>query len=224
MTEKEKEVAFYVDNEIILKENPWTIFAVIMQWMRETIEDFIDYNENIISGKYLLDWCVKKGYITIGKMNVILNNDRKPSIQDLLLNYDDGYGLMNCELGSSERFKKAYQILAECISENEKLRKEFIHDYCEVFGKNEDEDSNKYDTTYEIRGGLIASYNTDDNLHTIYSQIINYDTQQNTMTKERYIELEFEGKIDEDISFRDEYCYLKELSFEEVDEIFKHNN
>lgn len=209
-----REIAFYVENEEQLKE-PWIIYSVMIQWMREVGEDLIDYNEYFIKGVDVLKWCLDKKYITEERAGYIFKNISfyGLEISDLLLECNKGL-LVN----GKNSYKKAYQIIAEYISEDEILRDTFIYDYCEVFGEYNVEDEDWEDG--EIRAGLMGSYNTKDNLHTIYSKIIEFDTEENTMTKERFIELKCEGNFNEDISFKDEYKYLSEMSFVQINKIF----
>lgn len=164
-------------------------------------EDFIDSNESFIDGELILNWMLDKGMVTKEKYDYIIENN-ETWIQDLLLGYETGLLNGECSFPSNN---KAYQIISEYISESKELRENFIHDFCTSF------DCDKGD---EIRGGMSGSYDAEDGFP-ICSHIFEYDLQTNTMTKEEWLK----KKWNADISFTDEYNYLKEMSFEEADKL-----
>lgn len=195
-----REVALVVTNEYQLK-NPVIVYSIITQWMREAGEDFIDSNESFIEGKLILNWMLDKGMVTKEKYDYIIENN-ETWIQDLLLGYETGLLNGECSFPSNN---KAYQVISEYISESKELRENFIYDFCTSF------DEDKGD---EARGGMSGSYDSEDGFP-ICSHIFEYDLQINSMTKEDWLK----KKWNADISFTDEYNYLKEMSFEEADKL-----
>ena len=198
------ELALCVKNELELK-NPVIVYSVMIQFMREAGEDLIDQNEMMIDGRKILDWILKKGYTTKEKYNQIISNN-EVWIQDLLLGFETGllkYG--ECDFPSRD---KAYQVIAEYISESEELRKKFIYDYCESFPVDHK----------EIRAGMCGSYD-DENGIPICSKIQKYDLKRNTITKEQWLNKSWNT----DYSFADEYYFLKDMSFEECDRLSENN-
>jgi hypothetical protein len=196
-----REVKLIVTNEEQLI-NPAIVYSVMIQWMREAGEDLIDTNESFIKGELILDWILEKGMISKEKYNQIIEN-KETWIQDLLLGYETGL-LLNGESDFPAN-NKAYQVIAEYISESKELREKFIYYFCTSFSRNKGD---------KIRGGMGGSYDSEDGFP-ICSHILEYDLQTNTMTKEEW--LEQQGNAD--ISFTDEYNYLKEMSFEEADKL-----
>ena len=188
---------------IITKEeqlkNPVMVYSVIIQWMREVGEDLIDINENFINGKDILNWMLNKNIVTKEKYDYIIENN-ETWIQDLLLGYETGLLNGECNFPSNN---KAYQIISEYISESKELREKFIYYFCTSFNENNGDES---------RGGMGGSYDAEDG-YPICSHILEYDLQTNTMTKEKWLK----QKWNADISFIDEYNYLKKMSFEEAD-------
>jgi len=176
------------------------VYSIIAQWMREAGEDLIDTNENFINGKDILDWMFNKNIITKKKYDYIIENN-ETWIQDLLLGFETGVLIYGNS--SFPSLNKAYQVISEYISESKKLREKFVYNFCASF-KN------------EIRGGMSGSYDAEDG-HPICAHILEYDLQTNTMTKEEWLK----QKWNADISFTDEYNYLKEMSFEEADRLSK---
>jgi|688.fasta_scaffold346108_3 hypothetical protein len=197
-----RKVEMIVTNEEQLK-NSVIVYSIIIQWMREAGEDFIDTNESFIKGELILEWVLNKEIITKDKYDYIIEND-EIWIQDLLLGYKTGLLNGGCRFPSNN---KAYQIIAEYISESKELREGFIYNFCTSFNTDNGDKS---------RGGMSGSYDADDGLP-ICSHILEYDLQLNTMTKEEWLK----QKWNADISFTDEYNYLKEMSFEEADKLSK---
>lgn len=195
-----RQVKLIVTNEEQLK-NPAIVYSVIMQWMREVGEDFIDQNECFIKGEEILEWMLSKGYITIEKYDEVIISE-ETWIQDLLLGYETGVLNGECQFPSN---KKAYQIISEYISENKELREEFIYTYCTSF------DVSKGDKS---RGGCLGSYDAEDGIPEC-AHILDYDLEVNTMSKQEWLDKKWWA----DISFTDEYNYLKEMSFEECDRL-----
>lgn len=200
-----REVALIVKNEEELK-NPAIVYSIIRQWEREAGEDFIDSNECFIDGKEILDWMLEKGIVDKEKYDHIIENN-ETWIQDLLLGYETGLLNGECSFPSND---KAYQIISEYISESKELREKFIYDFCTSF------DSEKGD---ESRGNMSGSYDDEDGFP-ICSHIFAYDLETNTMPKEEWLK----NKWNADISFTDEYNFLKEMSFEEADKLSENDN
>ena len=194
-----RKVEMIVTNEEQL-QNPVIVYSIITQWMREAGEDFIDTNESFIEGEAILDWILSKNYCAKEKYNYIIEN-KETWIQDLLLGYETG--LLNGESFPSSN--KAYQIISEYISESKKLRERFIHYFCTSFDEGNGDES---------RGGMSGSYDAEDGFP-ICAHILEYDLQINTMTKEEWLDKKWYA----DISFTDEYNFLKEMSFEEADKL-----
>ena len=195
-----RKVSFIVTKEEELK-NPVVVYSIMNQWMQEAGEDLIDNNESYIDGEKLLDWMLKKEYITKEKYFRVVECE-ETWIQDLLLGYETG--VLNGECGFPSN-SKAYQVIAEYISESEELRKEFVYLFCTSFNRDKGDKS---------RAGMCASYDAEDGFP-ICSHILEYDLQENTMTKEQWLK----EKWNADISFTDEYNYLKAMSFEECDKL-----
>jgi len=194
-----RKVEMIVTNEEQLK-NPAVVYSIITQWMREAGEDFVDTNESFIKGEEILDWMLNKNYCTKEKYDYIIEND-ETWIQDLFLGYETG--LLNGESFPSSN--KAYQIISEYISESKELRERFIYYFCTSFSEKKGDES---------RGGMSGSYDAEDGF-SICSHILEIDLQTNTMTKEEWLDQKWYA----DISFTDEYNYLKEMSFEEADKL-----
>jgi len=194
-----RKVDMIITNEEQLK-NPVIVYSVIAQWMREAGEDFIDSNESFIKGELILDWMLNKGIVTKEKYDYIIKNN-ETWIQDLLLGYETG--LLNGESFPSSN--KAYQIISEYISESKELREKFVYYFCTSFNEDKGDKS---------RGGMSGSYDAEDGFP-ICSHILEIDLQTNTMTKEEWLDKKWYA----DISFTDEYNYLKEMSFEEADKL-----
>ena len=114
-----------ITNEEQLK-NPVIVYAVMNQWMCEAGEDLIDCNESYINGDKILEWMLKKGYVTKEKHDQVIENE-ETWIQDLLLGYKTGVLNGECNFPSNN---KAYQVIAEYISEHKSLREEFIYLFC----------------------------------------------------------------------------------------------
>lgn len=200
-----RETGLIVTSEEQLK-NPAIVYSIITQWMREAGEDFIDSNESFIDGELILEWILNKGLISKEKYDYVIENN-ETWIQDLLLGYETGLINGECDFPSQN---KSYQIISEYISESKELREQFIFNFCTSF---DDENGD------EPRGMMSASYDDEDGLP-ICSHILEYDLQTNTMTKEQWLS----EKWNADISFTDEYNYLKEMSFEESDKLSKQEN
>jgi hypothetical protein len=195
-----RQVKMIVTNEEQLK-NPAIVYSVIIQWMREAGEDFIDCNESFIDGEDVLEWMINEEMITVEKYTYIL--DKKETwIQDLLLGYETGVLNGECQFPSNN---KAYQIISDYISESKELREKFIYNFCTSFS---DERGDK------SRGVMSGSYDSDDGIPKC-AHILDYDLEIGTMTKEEWLNQKWFA----DISFTDEYCYLKEMSFEEADRL-----
>lgn len=194
-----RKVAFYIENEEQLKD-PVLCYSVMMKWMQEAGEDLIDYNCYWIDGEQMLDWMLEKGYVTQEQYDQVIENE-ETHIQDLILGYETGVLNGECEFPSNY---KAYQVIAEYISENEQLRKDMIYLYCTSF------DSAKGD---ETRVGMGGSYD-DENGKPICSAILEDDLKTNTVSMEEWLVKAWNC----DISFADEYNYLKEMTFNECDE------
>ena len=143
-----------------------------------------------------------KGIITKEKYNYVIEND-EVWIQDLLLGYETG--LLNGDGGNFPSMNKAYQIISEYISESKELREEFIYYFCSSFSEEKGDKS---------RGGMSGSYDAEDGFP-ICAHILEIDLQTNTMTKEEWLNQKWYA----DISFTDEYNYLKEMSFEDADRL-----
>ena len=158
-----------ITNEEQLK-NPVIVYAEMNQWMCEAGEDLIDYNEDYIDGNKILEWILKKGYITKEKYDRIIKN-KETWIQDLLFGYKEG--LLN-DGHDFPSIDKAYQVIAEYISEDETLREEFIYLFCTSF------DEDKGD---ESRSGMSGSYDAEDG-YPICAHIDDFDLQEGTMSKE----------------------------------------
>jgi hypothetical protein len=195
-----RKVEMIVTNEEQLK-NPVIVYSIIMQWMREAGEDLIDSNETFIDGELILEWMLNKGIVPKEKYDYIIENN-ETWIQDLLLGYETGLLNGECNFPSNS---KAYQIIAEYISESKELREKFIYNFCTSFD---------VDNGDEIRGGMCGSYDAEDR-YPICTHILEYDLETDTMTKEQWLQ----EKWNADISFTDEYNYLKEMSFEEADKL-----
>ena len=189
-----------ITNEEQLK-NPVIVYAVMNQWMCEAGEDLIDYNESYIDGDKILEWMLKKGYVTKEKHDQVIENE-ETWIQDLLLGYETGVLNGGCDFPSHN---KAYQVIAEYISEHKSLREEFVYLFCTSF----DEDNGD-----EGRGGMSASYDEEDG-HPICSHINDFDLQEGTMSKEDWLKESWFAEI----SYTDEYNYLKNMTFEECDSL-----
>jgi hypothetical protein len=190
-----RKIEMIVTNEEQLK-NPVIVYTIIRQWMREAGEDFIDQNERFIDGESILEWMLSKGIVSKEKYDYIIKND-ETWIQDLLLGCETG--VLNGEYDFPSIFK-AYQIISEYISESKDLRDKFIYNFCTSFNTN--------------KGGMSASYDDNDSFP-IWSHILDDDLKTETMTKENWLC----QKWNADISFTDEYNYLKEMSCEEADKI-----
>ena len=196
-----RKISTIITNEEQLK-NPVMVYSAIVQWMREAGEDLIDTNESFINGKDILQWMLNKGIVTKEKYDYIIQNN-ETWIQDLLFGYETGvlnYG--ECDFPSNN---KAYQIISEYISESKELREKFIYYFCTSF----DEDNGD-----RSRGFMGGSYDAEDG-YPICSHILEYDLQTDTMTKEEWLKQKWNANI----SFTDEYNYLKEMSFEEADRL-----
>ena len=189
-----------ITNEEQLK-NPVIVYAVMNQWMCEAGEDLIDYNESYIDGNEILEWMLKKGYVTKEKYDQVIEND-ETWIQDLLLGYETGVLNGECDFPSHN---KAYQVIAEYISEHKTLREEFIYLFCTSFNKNNGDES---------RGGMSGSYDEEDGFP-ICSHIDDFDLQEGTMSKEDWLKESWFAEI----SYTDEYNYLKNMTFEECDSL-----
>ena len=187
-------------NEEQLK-NPVIVYAVMNQWMCGAGEDLIDYNESYIDGNEILEWMLQKGYVTKEKHDQIIENE-ETWIQDLLLGYETG--VLNGECGFPSH-NKAYQVIAEYISEHKTLREEFIYLFCTSFNK---------DNGDESRCGMSGSYDAEDG-HPICSHINDFDIQEGTMSKENWLKESWFAEI----SYTDEYNYLKNMTFEECDRL-----
>ena len=189
-----------ITNEEQLK-NPIIVYAVMNQWMCEAGEDLIDYNESYIDGDKILEWMLKKGYVTKEKHDQVIENE-ETWIQDLLLGYETGVLNGECDFPSHN---KAYQVIAEYISEHKTLREEFIYLFCTSFNK---------DNGDESRGGMSASHDAEDGFP-ICSHINDFDLQEGTMSKEDWLKESWFAEI----SYTDEYNYLKNMTFEECDSL-----
>jgi len=200
-----RKISTIITNEEQLK-NPVMVYSVIIQWMREAGEDLIDTNESFIDGKDILQWMLHKEMITEEKYNTVIKNN-ETWIQDLLLGYETGLLNGECDFPSNN---KAYQIISEYISESKELREKFIYYFCISF----DEDNGD-----ESRGMMSGSYDAEDG-YPICSHILEYDLQTDIMTKKEWLK----QKWNADISFTDEYNYLKEMSFEEADRLSEELN
>ena len=200
-----RKVEMIVTNEEQLK-NPAIVYSVITQWMREAGEDFIDTNESFIKGQEILDWMLNKSIVTKEKYNYVIENN-EVWVQDLLLGYETGLLNGECNFPS---MNKAYQIISEYISESKELRDKFIYYFCSSFSEKKGDKS---------RGGMSGSYDAEDGFP-ICSHILEIDLQINTMTKEEWLNQKWYA----DISFTDEYNYLKEMSFEEADKLSEELN
>ena len=171
------------------------------QWKRKAGEDLIDYNESYIDGDKILEWMLKKGYVTKDKYDQEIENE-ETLIQDLLLCYETGVLNGECNFPSNH---KAYQVIAEYISEHKTLREEFIYLFCTSFDR---------DNGDESRSGMSASYDAEDGFP-ICSHIDNFDLQEGTMSKEDWLKEKWWAEI----SYTDEYNYLKNMTFEECDSL-----
>ena len=189
-----------ITNEEQLK-NPVIVYAVMNQWMCEAGEDLIDYNESYIDGNEILEWMLQKGYVTKEKHDQVIENE-ETWIQDLLLGYETGVLNGECDFPSHN---KAYQVIAEYISEHKSLREEFIYLFCTSF----DEDNGD-----EGRSGMSGSYDEEDGFP-ICSHIDDFDLQEGTMSKENWLKESWFAEI----SYTDEYNYLKNMTFEECDSL-----
>ena len=189
-----------ITNEEQLK-NPVIVYAVMNKWMCEAGEDLIDYNESYIDGDKILEWMLQKGYVTKEKYDQVIENE-ETWIQDLLLGYETGVLNGECDFPSHN---KAYQVIAEYISEHKSLREEFIYLFCTSFNK---------DNGDEGRGGMSASYDEEDGFP-ICSHINDFDLQEGTMSKEDWLKERWFAEI----SYTDEYNYLKNMTFEECDSL-----
>ena len=189
-----------ITNEEQLK-NPVIVYAVMNQWMCEAGEDLIDYNESYIDGDKILEWMLKKGYVTKEKYDQVIENE-ETWIQDLLLGYETGVLNGECDFPSHN---KAYQVIAEYISEHKSLREEFIYLFCTSFNK---------DNGDESRGGMSGSHDAEDGFP-ICSHINDFDLQEGTMSKEDWLKERWFAEI----SYTDEYNYLKNMTFEECDSL-----
>ena len=67
---------------------------------------------------------------------------------------------------------------------------------------------------FERDGMMCASYDADDGIP-ICAHILDYDLETNTMDYDEWLSKKWVA----DISFTDEYNYLKEMSFEEADRL-----
>ena len=190
-----------ITNEEQLK-NPVIVYTVMNQWMSEAGEDLIDYNESYIDGDKILEWMLKKGYVTKEKYNQVIEND-ETWIQDLLLGYETG--VLNGECGFPSN-NKAYQVIAEYISEHKTLREEFIYLFCTSFDR---------DNGDESRGGMSASYDEEDGFPICSHIDDDFDLQEGTMLKEDWLKEKWWAEI----SYTDEYNYLKNMTFEECDSL-----
>ena len=182
-------------------KNPVIVYAVMNQWMCEAGEDLIDYNENYIDGDKILEWMLQKGYITKEKYDQVIENG-ETWIQDLLLGYETGVLNGECDFPSNN---KAYQVIAEYISEHKTLREEFIYLFCTSFDKDKGDES---------RSGMSSSYDAEDG-YPICAHIDDFDLQEGTMSKEDWLQESYGAKI----SYTDEYNYLKDMTFEECDRL-----
>ena len=88
-----------ITNEEQLK-NPVFVYAVMKQWLCEAGEDLIDCNESYINGDKILEWMLKKGYVTKEKHDQIIENE-ETWIQDLLLGYKTGVLNGECNFPSN---------------------------------------------------------------------------------------------------------------------------
>ena len=189
-----------ITNEEQIK-NPVIVYAVMNQWMCEVGEDLIDYNESYIDGDKILEWMLQKGYVKKEKYDQVIEN-KETWIQDLLLGYETGVLNGECDFPSNN---KAYQVIAEYISEHKTLREEFIYLFCTSFDKDKGDES---------RSGMSGSYDAKDG-YPICTHIDDFDLQKGTMSKEDWLKESYAAKI----SYIDEYNYLKDMTFEECDRL-----
>lgn len=172
-------------------KNPVVCYISIMQWMQEAGEDFIDQNESLVDGKEMLEWLLQKNYICNDIYDKVLGND-ETWIQELLLGYETG--VMNNGECSFTATKKSYQLISEFISEHEKCRNELFETTCT-------------DAEYN------CVYHDKDGKNILSACVYECDLQTGTMSKEEWLN----QKWNADISFTDEYVFLKDMSIEEAD-------
>lgn len=100
--------------------DPFVCYAIMMLYMNEAGEDFIDYNERIVSGWPFAMWLRGKGYITeiqLEQLSALAEPDL-PMLQEILMDdtlFPESYG--NGDISNW----KAYQVLADYIRDRKSV-------------------------------------------------------------------------------------------------------
>ena len=131
MIKKVKEWIIDWDGDL---KDPFMCYSLMMRWMEEEIEDYVDQNEGIVRPVPFIMWLNGRKYITIDQADKLLN-DEKLYLQRIIT----GKILFPCTYGRSELARdKSYQLLAEYISCFDGLRKRLYRTAINNFYKNED--------------------------------------------------------------------------------------
>lgn len=175
-------------------ENPIYCYVAMRQWMQYAGEDFVDYHSIVVDHKdnkvRIIDWLLNKGYISKEKYDDVISQKLR-YVQELLFNYKEG--IMNYGECSFPANLKSYQLVAEYISENDEARQRLFEATCT---------DNKINCVY-----------TDDNGNILSACIYECDLLTNTISKEQWLKEGWRA----DISFTDEYGYLKAMSIKDAD-------
>jgi len=203
------DVHCYIEKEQQLK-NPLLVYILIRKWMECTGLDFIDQYNAICDPKDVLCWMYDNLLISEELCDVV--EDELESL--ICCDLNDLFGTSNDLLIKSKnnilpdfitRMKK-YHILAKYISEHEEIRKYMIFELCTVF-------DNNYG---ERHSSFVKSYNTEDDLHTLYSVVLMDDLKDNNIRKSDVVRNNYDS-ADSDIgSYMDEYKLLEKFYIEEI--------
>ena len=112
------------DNELIIEgekdlKDPFMCYCLMMKWMEDKVEDYIDQNELIVMPVPFIMWLNGRKYITNGQADELLHAECL-TLQEIM----DGKVLFSNTHGRKglASYKK-YQLLAEYISCFKELRK-----------------------------------------------------------------------------------------------------
>ena len=176
-------------------KNPSIAFSTMIKYAVEAEEDFVDYNETIVSGWPFCMWLLGKGYINSNQVEDLVNHsiDGMPTIQEILFG-DILFPKTNGQ-GTLSRIK-AYTLLAEYMSMFSVFRNALYNAIS--------------DGSDKFEGGF---YKNEDGIS--LACIIDDDDLKSSEWKIKAVK---EGKSQfQTMSLRETYIYISTLSMDEAD-------